>query len=57
MFQLADHHRRSDPYAMAEEMGNSLLAEWRAFFKMERDRGLQEEAATRAESGVQHRRR
>lgn len=48
---------RPDPYAMAEEMGNSLLAEWRAYFEKKREAMLQEQAASRAEAGLNQPRR
>jgi hypothetical protein len=47
---------RPDPYAMAEEMGHSLLAEWRAYYNMKREIRLQDAAAARAEAGVSGRR-
>jgi hypothetical protein len=46
-----------DPYAMAEEMGHSLLAEWRAYYALKREQRLQEDAASRAEAAMGGKRR
>lgn len=35
---------------MAEEMGNSVLADWRAYFQIKREAEAQDAAAARAEA-------
>lgn len=37
---------------MADEMGNSVLADWRAYFQIKRDNEAQEAAAARAEAAI-----
>lgn len=41
---------RPDPYAMADEMGYSLMGEWRAYFDWKNEMQAQEAAAARAEA-------
>jgi hypothetical protein len=54
---LAEEMHRPDPYAMAEQIGNGLLAEWRAYYRLKREQAMQEQAAARAESNLGQRRR